>query len=259
MTVRTELDGQVATITIDRPDAANALDAATRRELVEAWKWVDQTADVLVAILTGAGDRVFCAGSDLRDPALDDFEYTADELFGSPPRKHFHRELHTTKPVICAINGHALGGGLELALLADIRITADHAEFGCPEVTVGSMPGAGATQRLPRLIGASAAAAMLLTGGRIGAAEALRLGLVSESVPAAELQNRAAELAARIARNAPLSVRATLRALRAAEELPLEQGLELERHLFGLIRSTRDRAEGRAAFREHRDPEFGGH
>ncbi|GAA5145483.1 enoyl-CoA hydratase-related protein [Microbacterium pseudoresistens] len=258
MTIRTELDGRVATITIDRPEAANALDAATRRELVGAWRWVEETAEIRVAVLTGAGDRVFCAGSDLRDPALDDFDYASDELFGSPPREHFHRELQTTKPMICAINGHALGGGLELALLADIRITADHAEFGCPEVTVGSMPGAGATQRLPRLIGTSAAAGMLLTGSRIDATEALRLGLVSESVPVSGLQARAAELAAGVARNAPLSVRATLRALRAADEWPLEHGLELERHLFGLIRSTRDRAEGRAAFRERRDPDFEG-
>lgn len=258
MTVRREQEGHVATITIDRPEAANALDTATRRELVDAWAWAESSASVRVIILTGAGDRVFSAGSDLRDPTLDDFGYVGDELFGHPPREHFHRELITSKPVICAINGHALGGGLELALLADIRIAAEGATFGSPEVRVGSMAGAGATQRLPRLIGGSAAAALLLTGSKIDAAEALRLGLISECVPASMLRTRAAELASAIARNAPLAVRATVRALRSADELPLSQGLELERHLWGFIRSTEDRAEGRAAFRDGREPRFEG-
>ncbi|GAA2000581.1 enoyl-CoA hydratase/isomerase family protein [Microbacterium ulmi] len=255
--IRTSENG-IAVLTIDRPEAANSLDSALRAELVRGFEWAEADPAVRVILLTATGDRVFCAGSDLNDTALDDFDYAADELFGSPPRPHFHRSLDTTKPVVCAVNGHALGGGLELALLADIRIAATSATFGFPEVKVGSMPGAGATQRLPRLVGMSAASHLLLTGERVSAEEAQRLGLVSECVAPDRLLDRAREIAEAIARNAPLSVRAVKRALLASQELPLAQGLELERQLFGLIRSTRDRAEGRAAFRERRAARFEG-
>jgi len=256
--VERELRDHVAHLTLNRPEALNALNVALRDELVDAWRWLRDDDDVRAAVLTGAGDRAFCVGSDLKDQRLDEFDYMADELFGNPPRTHFMRSMVSPKPVVCAINGYALGGGLELALACDIRIASSTAVLGLPEVGVGSMPGAGATQYLPRSIALSDAMYLLLTGQKISAEEAHRMRLVTECVEPGHLQERAHEIAAAIAGNAPLSVRATRLAAQAGLDLPLDQGLAYERHLWGLVRATQDRAEGRRAFREGRPPQYRG-
>lgn len=258
MTVERELRGHVAIVTLNRPHAANALNVEMRAELVDAWTWIDETPAVRAAVLTGAGEKVFCAGSDLRDAGLDEFDYLTDELYGSPPRDHFMRRFRSRKPLVCAINGHALGGGLELALATDIRVAAESASFGFPEVTVGSMPGAGGTQRLPRMVSLSDTMYLLLTGERVSAADALRMGLVTKCLPFEDVLPAAVAIAERIARNAPMSVLATRDAVLAGLDLPMSHGLAYERHLFGLVRGTRDRSEGRQAFREGRLPDYEG-
>jgi E-phenylitaconyl-CoA hydratase len=215
----------------------------------------DADPDARVAVLTGSGDRCFCAGADLRAPLVP--RASADTQDAAPDRP-LVRDLGLSKPVIAAVNGHALGGGLELALVADIRIAADHATFGLTEACIGSMPGSGGTQRLPRLIGPGHALLMALAGERISAQEALQWGLVSRVVPGPDLLETALALAERIAANGPLSVRAILLATRKGLELPLAEGLALERSLFNTLRDSADRAEGRAAFRERRAPSFKG-
>jgi E-phenylitaconyl-CoA hydratase len=185
-------------------------------------------------------------------------ESFAQSHFGSATSAPALSTLHTDKPMIAAINGFALGGGLELALLCDVLIAANTAVFGLPEVCIGSIPAYGGTQRLVRAIGQSDAMLMLLTGERIAAAEALRIGLVSRVVAPAELMTTARAIAARIAANAPLAVVAVKKLARTGSDLPLAAGLELERQSFGLLRNTEDRIEGRKAFAEKRKPVFRG-
>lgn len=248
MDVSVERRGPITLVTLDRSHAANALSLAARDALEVALRAFDDDPSARVAVLTGAGDRTFCAGADLQAVPGD----------APSPNRPLVRDLALAKPLIAAINGHALGGGLELALLADIRIAAAHATFGLTEARIGSMPGSGGTQRLPRLIGAGHALLMALTAQRIPAEEALRWGLVSRVVPGADLLPAALDLAQAIAANAPLSIRAILRAVREGSALALADGLALERELFTAIRASADRAEGRAAFRERRPPQFQG-
>lgn len=250
------VEGQVATVTIDRPEAMNAIDAETGEALRDCLKRIETESAIRVAVLTGAGDKAFSAGADLKKSPPPSESYAAT-AFGSGDES-FIASLAIEKPIICAINGYALGGGLELALACDIRLAAEHARFGLPEVKVGTIPGAGGTQRLPRMIGASDAMLMLLTGDMIDAAEALRLGLISRVVPAADLLCEAQRLAARIAANAPLSVRAIKRLVTSGRMLPLDEAIRLERLVWGLLRDTEDRQEGRLAFREKRAPNYVG-
>ena len=255
MEIEVERRGAVTLVTLNRPESANALSIAARDALEAALMAFDAEPAARVAVLTGAGDKSFCSGADLRaTPAA----VAAPPGGADAADRPLVRDLGLAKPVIAAINGHALGGGLELALLADIRIAAAHATFGLTEARLGSMPGSGGTQRLPRLIGEGHALLMALSAQRIAAAEALQWGLVSRVVPGPELLAAALDLAQAIAANAPLSVRAILRAVREGRQLPLAQGLALERELFTTIRATADRAEGRAAFRERRTPDFKG-
>lgn len=248
-------NGFVSVITLDRADARNALSPDMRDALEAALLAFDADATKRAAVLIGSGDKAFCAGADL----------AAAPPVGSGPAAHLDRsnrslvrDLNLTKPVIAAINGMALGGGLELALLCDIRIAAKNATFALPEVKIGSMPGSGGTQRLSRIVGLGRALHMALTGDRLSADEALQMGLVSQVVEQADLKATAMQLAERIAENAPLSVQMTRKAIREGFELPLAQGLALERTLFTIIRDTQDRAEGRQAFREKRKPDFKG-
>ncbi len=258
MPVDLVIDGRIATVTINRPEKLNAIDPEMRKELQAAWRSVSSNPDLRAVIVIGAGDRAFCAGSDLgATPAPDGG--AAAETYGHEGPDTLLSGLTATIPVIAAIGGFALGGGLEIALGCDLRIASHDSQFGLPEVQVGSMPGAGGTQRLPRIVGPSLALHMMLTGERIDAERALAAGLVSEVVPRAELADRARAIADRIARNAPLSVRATKRLASMAFDLPLADGLIVERMAFETIRVSADRAEGRAAFTEKRDPDYRGH
>jgi E-phenylitaconyl-CoA hydratase len=247
----------VAIVTLNRPEAMNSIDPESNEQLLEIWDEVSNNEGIRVLVLTGAGERAFCTGADLKK-TMPPADSAARQVFRGGTRHFNFGTLQTDKPVIAAINGYALGGGLELALLADIRICSENAQFGLPEVRVGSIPGAGGTQRLIRAVGQSDAMWMLLTGERIDANEALRIGLVSKVVPFATLQETAVNLARLMAANAPLAQAAVKRLAMGGRELPLAAGLELERQAFGLLRDTDDRLEGRRAFAEKRPPVFRG-
>jgi E-phenylitaconyl-CoA hydratase len=251
--LRVERDGAVAWMIIDRPERRNAIDRATRVALREAGAELEADDTVRVVVLTGAGDS-FCAGTDLKEqPAEPPPHPLADPT--EPIAAVVER---FTKPVIAAINGPAAGGGLELALAADLRIAASTARFSLPEVRVGSLPGSGGTQRLFVAIPPAVAWKMLMTGAPIDAEEALRCGLVSDLVASDGLRDAVQSIASTIAANAPLSLRAAKAAGRAGLEHRLASGLALERTLWALLTTTEDRAEGRRAFREGRPPDYRG-
>lgn len=256
--VELAIDGHVATVLLNRPAALNAVDPEMRAALHAAWDRIRTDAAIRVAIVTGAGERAFCVGSDLKK-TLPPPETPAQQIFGDVPNAgSLIANLRTDKPMIAAINGLAMGGGLELALACDIRVCSDDAQFALSEVRVGSMPGAGGTVRLPRYIGRSDAMLMLLTGDRVDAAEALRIGLVSKVWPHDQLQARAREIAERIAANAPLAVRAVKRAVLQGQDMPLDTAMDAERAMFGLLYQSEDRLEGRLAFAQKRQPKFNG-
>lgn len=252
-----EVVDNVATITLNRPEAMNSIDPELRAELKSAWRRIHEDDSIRVAIITGAGQKAFCAGADLKK-TMPPKETFAELTFGRAESDHLLVGLTTDKPLICAVNGYAMGGGMEIALACDIRIASETAQFALSEVRIGSLPGAGGTQRLPRAIGASNAMLLLLTGDRIDAAEALRVGLVSKVVAADDLLPTALGIANRIARNAPLSVRATKRLVYQGLDIPLQAGMDAERYAFGLLRDTEDRLEGRLAFQEKRPPVYKG-
>jgi E-phenylitaconyl-CoA hydratase len=258
-TVELTVAQHVATVRLNRPEAMNAVDPEMRALLHEAWDRIRDDDDIRVAVVTGCGEKAFCTGSDLKKtmPAQETY---AQQTFGAPTpaMRSIAPGLEMDKPFIAAVNGYAIGGGLELALACDIRICSDNAQFALSEVRVGSIPGSGGTQRLPRSVGMSDAMLMMLTGERIDAAEAYRIGLVSRVFPAAELLAQAHAIAAKIAANAPLSVRAVKRLVRQGLSMPLPAALDTERYVFGLIYNTEDRIEGRKAFAEKRKPEYKG-
>jgi E-phenylitaconyl-CoA hydratase len=256
MAVIYEKRDRIAYIILNRPEAMNSLDPETHQELEDIFTDFDQDDSVWVAILSGTGEKAFCTGSDLKKtmpPAT-----SVAETYFTKQTKSLMRDLKVSKPIICAINGYALGGGMEMALACDIRIAAEHASFGLTEVKIGSIPGGGGTQRLPRLIPLSYAMKLLLTGDRISAQEALKLGIVSDVVPMSELMNTAEEIAQKIVSNAPLSVRAIKKAVVEGIDRTLDEGIQLERLLFNMLRDTEDRIEGRRAFAEKRKPNFQG-
>jgi enoyl-CoA hydratase/carnithine racemase len=262
MTVRFEREGAVAILTIDRPEARNALDFETGEALNRAWSELRDDGELRVAILTGAGEKAFCAGADLRVVAEFYRSLSPVERLrhseNQPGLGGITRNVRVDKPIIAAINGHCLAGGLEIALACDLRIAAENATFGLPEVTRGIIPGAGGTQRLPRLIGPARALDLILTGRRIDAAEAERIGLVGRVVPLLELRERALEIALQIAENAPLAVAAAKAAVWRGLDLPLEEGLRLEQLLAEPVRQSEDAREGPRAFLEKRKPRFKG-
>lgn len=244
----------VGWLTLDRPERRNAIDRALRVRLMEAAAQFEADPEVRVVVLTGAGDT-FCVGTDLKEAPPDPAPHPLAD-----PMPRMAAALETlSKPVIAAINGACLGGGLELALAADLRIAASTATFALPEVRIGSIPGSGGTQRLFRAVPAAVAWKLLLTGDPIDAAEAWRVGLISDMVAPAELHSTVAAFAARIVANAPLSLRAIKVAGRAAAAPGTgDAGMTLERMLWALLATTEDRAEGRAAFRERRPPKYRG-
>jgi enoyl-CoA hydratase len=239
----------VATIIVNRPDVRNALNVASIEELHVAFERAKADPAVRVVILTGAGDKAFAAGADLKEiAALDE---TTGRQFSERGQAVFDAIESLGKPVIAAVNGYALGGGCELAMACTMRIAADTAVFGQPEVKLGLIPGYGGTQRLPRLIGKSRALLVLLTGEPIPASEALRLGLVDAVVPAAALLTTVEALAVQIASNAPLAVQLCVEAVNRGE-------LAAEAALFGKVCGTADMKEGTDAFLNKRKPEFRG-
>lgn len=256
MPVDFSIEAHVATVVLNRPHAMNAIDPEMQTELAGCWNLIRQDQDIRVVILTGAGDRAFSAGADLKR-TMPPKENYASLTFGRGDST-FLSGFDIDRPIICAINGYALGGGLELALACDIRIAVETAKFGLPEVRVGSIPGGGGTQRLPRTIGASDAMLLMTTGDHIDAAEALRLGIVSRVTPQGELMKEAQAIASRIAANAPLAVRAVKRLVKQGDALPVDQAIALERLVWGVLRDTDDRIEGRRAFQEKRKPVFTG-
>jgi E-phenylitaconyl-CoA hydratase len=257
LTLLFTIEGPVATVTLNRPEAMNSIDAQMRAELLAAWERIKADDDIRCVIVTGAGPKAFCTGSDLKNTMPPDESYATAAFAGAGDRS-FVASLEIDKPVICAINGYALAGGLELALFCDIRIAADTARFGLTEVRIGSIPGAGGTQRLPRIVGLTNAMHLLLTADLIDSVEALRIGLVSRVYPAEQLSAEARAIADKIAANAPLAVRAVKHLVHRGADLPLAAAIEAERMAWGVLRNTEDRIEGRTAFKEKRTPVYRG-
>ena len=253
-TILYEKKGHVAYFTINRPEAMNAFDFPTINAFSEATVAFRDDDEAWVAVITGAGDKAFSAGFDLKEliPGQDRLPSPGE----GPPL--IQRGLDIWKPFIAAVNGFAMGGGLELALACDLRIAAEHAKLSVPEVKWNLIPGWGGTQRLPRMIPRAKAAEMLLTGGSIDAHEAYRVGLVNKVVPSSELMAEAEALAERIAQNGPLAVRAAKQCMIQGTNMTLEEGMALELNLVDGLLGTEDAKEGPKAFAEKRKPVFKG-
>jgi enoyl-CoA hydratase/carnithine racemase len=247
-------EGKIATITINRPEALNAIDVETARELHDALVDFRDDPALRAGIITGAGSKAFCAGADIKDmlPFLKDNLPQRPWAMPDTPM----RGLELWKPLIAAVNGAALGGGLEIALACDLRIASEKARFGCPEVLLGLIPGWGGTQRLPRLIPMCKAAELLLTGKPIDAGEAYRIGLVNTVVAPEAVLSTAKEWAEAICQAGPLAVRAAKEAMVRGSNMTLEDGLRLENALEAYVMSTDDFNEGTSAFLEKRKPDF---
>jgi len=249
-------DGGVATLTINRPNVRNALDTETLDELRRAMLAFRRDDGIRAVIITGSGDKSFVAGADIN-------ELSVQTPIGG--RDHAMRGQHVLdlienlgKPVVAAINGYALGGGCELAMACTLRIAAETAKLGQPEINLGIIPGYAGTQRLSRLIGRGPALELLLTGDQVSATEALRLGLVNRVVPAAELMTEARKLARSLAAKAPIAARFILDAVNRGLQMPFPDAQVFEATLFGLVSTTDDMREGTKAFLEKRTAEFKG-
>ena len=251
-----ERDGAVATLTINRPKVMNALNRATLQELDAAVAALGADDGVRAIVLTGAGEKAFVAGADINELAvLTPVEGKEHARFG---QRVFDRIEQLGTPVIAAINGFALGGGCELAMACTLRLAADTARLGQPEINLGIIPGYAGSQRLPRLVGKGRALEMLLTGDMISAARAFEIGLVNQVVPAADLPSTARALAHKLAGKAPVAARYIIEAVNQGLDMPLAQGQFLETALFGAVASTDDTKEGTAAFLEKRPPVWKG-
>ncbi len=248
-----ERRGRVAIITVNRPEKLNALNVATRREILAVFEQLRGDPDVRVVVITGAGDKAFIAGADIQEFAGRTALEQRELMRAS---RAFDVMEDFPKPVIAMINGYALGGGCELAMACDLRIASTRAKLGQPEIKLGIIPGGGGTQRLPRLVGEGKAMELILTGEMIGAEEALRLGLVNQVVPPEELEPRTMELANKIAEMSPVALAAAKQAVKNASRLDLRAGLEAEIDLFSLTFSSEDKEEGVRAFLEKRKPNF---
>ena len=250
------LDDGIAVITLNRPDKRNALDAEHYQALSEAWTRVRDDDAIRVAVVTGAGDQVFSAGADLK--SWIGREAPLGELWQTQKGMLLNRGLEIWKPVIAALNGHCLAGGMTLMLATDIRVAAEHVSFALSEVKRGIIAANGGTQRLPDQLPHAIAMEMLLTGDAIDAATALRFGLINRVVPAAQLMDAALDYARRIAANAPLAVQAATELALRGREPGLAAGLRFEQFVQNILRHTDDAAEGRAAFAAKRAPRFKG-
>lgn len=256
MSVELERDGAVALITLNRPERLNALDAQHYSELAGAWVEIRDDVSIRAAVVTGAGDRSFSVGADLKSyipdlPELGGFWLTQREQL-------LNRGLEVWKPIVAAVNGHCLGGGMTLLLATDLRVAATHATFGLPEVKRGMLPANGGTQRVLDQLPFASAMELLLTGDTIDAESALRLGLINRVVPGAELLDCALGLARRIAENAPLAVQAAKELAYRSRDVDLATGLRLEQAMARILRASGDAREGATAFSEKRPPKFTG-
>jgi enoyl-CoA hydratase len=258
-TILYEKNQRIGYVTLNRPNVLNAQSPEMFDELAQLFGDIKRDPEVGVVILTGAGDRAFCAGADINFlKSLAQMTPMAAKIFVEKNRLAFGAIAHLRKPVIAAVNGHALGGGCELAMACHIRLASENARFGQPEINLGLFPGAGGTQRLPRLVGKGIALEMMLTGEAISAQEAHRLGLVNKVVSATELMPTAEKLAQQILSKAPLAVGVILEAVQHGMEMTLAEGLQLEENLFGVICGTEDMKEGTTAFLEKRPATFTG-
>jgi enoyl-CoA hydratase len=259
-TILFDVRDRIAFVTFNRPESMNAVNRQMARELVEACRQVEDDAEIRIAIFTGAGDRAFSAGMDLKERAET----------GTTPIERRQQKLsatiHTqsravaaiTKPTIAAIRGYCVGGGLEFALACDLRVAAEDAKLGLAEVKRGLIPGAGGTQRLARTVGVAKALEICLTGDNVTGSEAQRLGLVNIAVPASDVMKAAEDLAGRILKGAPMSVLFIKEAIKKGVELSLDEGFRLESDLSALVGTTEDSKEGPRAFAEKRAPVWKG-
>ncbi len=254
-TILLENRGPVAVIRFNRPDKLNAMNSTMKDEIIAALGELEGDDAVRVVVFTGAGDKAFVAGADINE-----FKGRAAQDQWNLYRRPFLYDAvdKFPKPLIAMINGYCLGGGCELALACDIRVASERASIGQPEINIGIIPGGGGSQRLPRLVGHGKAMEMILTGDRISAAEAHRIGLVDEVIPHEQLEAKTLDLANRIAEKSPVAVRLAKQAVKAAARMPLGEGLRYEQALFSLVFTTRDKEEGIAAFLEKRPPKWTG-
>ncbi len=255
MAVDYQKEGKVAIFILNRPEALNAIDPQSAEELSRAFDDFKTDDGLLVGIITGAGNKAFSVGADVETMLPRLREFSGQKNVGP---LNLVNAFNSWKPMIAAINGAALGGGLEIALACDLRIASENAIFGMPEVTLGLIPGWGGTQRLPRIIPWAKAAELLLTGKPISAQEAYRIGLVNKVVPSSELMPAAKAMAETVCRRAPLAVRAAKQAMIQGIDVSLDDGLKLERKLNDLLVNTHDFDEGCKANLEKRQPVFKG-
>ena len=251
-----ERDGAVAIVTINRPKVLNALNSQTIDELRRVILELKADDEIRAIVLTGSGEKSFVAGADINELAVQTPVTGREHALSG---QHVFDLLENMgKPVIAAINGFALGGGCELAMACTLRLAADTARLGQPEISLGLIPGYAGTQRLPRLVGKGKAMELILTGTPIAADEAQRIGLVNRMVPAADLMKAAKELAAQLAKSAPIAMRYIINAVNKGVEMPFAEACQYEATLFGLVASTEDMREGTRAFLEKRKAEFKG-
>jgi len=254
-TILLERRDGVAFIRFNRPDKLNAMNSKMKDEIIAVLNELEENDAVRVVVFTGQGDKAFVAGADINEfkdrTALEQWDlYQQPFLYDAIDR--------FPKPLIAMINGYCLGGGCELILACDIRIASEKAQLGQPEINIGIIPGGGGSQRLPRLVGYGKAMQLILTGDRISAQEAHRIGLVDEVVPHDQLESKTFEIATKIAEKSPIAVRFAKEAVKASLRMPLNEGLRYEQSLFSLIFTTEDKDEGVRAFLEKRPPKFTG-
>ncbi|MDZ4774872.1 MAG: enoyl-CoA hydratase-related protein [Planctomycetota bacterium] len=254
--VTTRREDDIVWLTIERPEVMNCLSFPTLKRLRSLCEWLGEDLSIRAILLTGAGEKSFCAGADLKERKTMPKERVPE--FVKNIRRTMDDVEALPQPTIAVVNGFAFGGGMELLLACDLRVAAPHAQFGLTETTLAIIPGAGGTQRLPRLIGRSRAKDLILTGRKIDCVEAERIGLVNRIAPVGGLAECARELARSIADNGPIAVRAAKSAIDEGCDLPMDRGLEVEARCYERVLPTQDRLEALAAFAEKRKPRFSG-